>query len=94
MRRSDVDMIKGPMLKNVLLYTFPIILTNLLQLLFNAADLIVVSRYSNIGSIAMAAVGNTGSITNLMVNMFIGLSVGGGIRTACARRIFRFNLGI
>lgn len=84
MRRSDVDMIKGPMLKNVLLYTFPIILTNLLQLLFNAADLIVVSRYSNIGSIAMAAVGNTGSITNLMVNMFIGLSVGGGIRTAHA----------
>ncbi len=84
MRRFDVDMVKGPLLKNVLVFTIPIILTSLLQLLFNAADLIVVSRYSDIGSIAMAAVGNTGSITNLIVNMFIGLSVGGGVRVAHA----------
>ena len=84
MRRSDVDMINGPLLKNVLVYTIPIILTSLLQLLFNAADLIIVSRYSEIKSIAMAAVSATGSITNLIVNLFIGLSVGGGVRVAHA----------
>jgi len=84
MRRSDVDMIHGPLLKNVLVYTIPIILTSLLQLLFNAADLIIVSRYSEIKSIAMAAVSATGSITTLIVNMFIGLSVGGGVRVAHA----------
>lgn len=84
MRRSDVDMIHGPLFKNVLVYTIPIILTSLLQLLFNAADLIIVSRYSDIKSLAMAAVSNTGSITTLIVNMFIGLSVGGGVRVAHA----------
>lgn len=84
MRRSDVDMIKGPLLKNALVYTIPIILTSLLQLLFNAADLIIVSRYSEIKSLAMAAVSNTGSITTLIVNLFMGLSVGGGVRVAHA----------
>ena len=84
MKRFDVDMVKGPLPKNVLVYTIPIIFTNILQLLFNAADLIIVSQYSDIKSLAMAAVGATGAITNLIVNMFIGLSVGGGIRTAHA----------
>ena len=84
MRRSNVDMLHGPLLKNVLVFTIPIILTSLLQLLFNAADLIVVSRYSDIGSVAMAAVGATGAITTLIINMFIGLSIGGGVRVAHA----------
>lgn len=84
LKRSDVDMLKGPLLKSVLVYTIPIILTSLLQLFFNAADLIIVSRYSAIKSIAMAAVSATGSITTLIVNMFIGLSIGGGVCVAHA----------
>lgn len=73
-------MCEGPILKNILIYTFPIILTGLLQLLFNAADLIVVGWFC--GSDSVAAVGSTGSITNLIVNLFIGLSVGAGVAVA------------
>ena len=61
-------------------YTIPIILTSILQLLFNAADLVIVGRFS--GSINVAAVSATGAITNLIVNLFIGLSVGAGVATA------------
>lgn len=73
-------MLEGPLFWNIVLYTIPIILTSLLQLLFNAADLVVVGRFC--GSISVAAVGATGSLTNLMVNFFIGLSVGAGVTVA------------
>ena len=75
-------MLHGPLLGSIVKYTIPIILTSLLQLLFNAADLIVVGRFC--GSISVAAVGATGSLTNLMVNFFIGLSVGTGVTVAHA----------
>lgn len=73
-------MLQGPLAGSILLYTIPIILTSLLQLLFNAADLVVVGRFC--GSISVAAVGSTGAITNLVVNLFIGLSVGAGVAVA------------
>lgn len=73
-------MLQGPLLKNVILYTVPIILTSWLQLLFNAADLVVVGQFN--GSNSLAAVGATGAITNLIVNLFIGLSVGAGVGVA------------
>lgn len=73
-------MLEGPLFWNIILYTIPIILTSLLQLLFNAADLVVVGRFC--GSVSVAAVGATGSLTNLMVNFFIGLSVGAGVTVA------------
>lgn len=73
-------MLRGPLLKNIVVYTIPIILTSLLQLLFNAADLVVVGRFC--GSVSVAAVGATGAITNLIVNLFIGLSVGAGVTVA------------
>lgn len=75
-------MLQGPLFWNIITYTVPIILTSLLQLLFNAADLIVVGQFC--GSVSVAAVGATGSITNLMVNFFIGLSVGAGVTVAHA----------
>ncbi len=75
-------MLDGPLFPNIVLYTIPIILTSLLQLLFNAADLVVVGRFC--GSVSVAAVGATGSITNLIVNLFIGLSVGAGVSVAHA----------
>lgn len=80
MSKRNIDMLNGSLFKNVVAYTIPIILTGLLQLLFNAADLVIVGRYC--GSISVAAVGATGSITNLIVNLFIGLSVGTGVIVA------------
>ncbi len=80
MRRDNKTMLQGPLLSNIILYTIPIILTSWLQLLFNAADLIVVGQAN--GSNSLAAVGATGAITNLIVNLFIGLSVGAGVCVA------------
>lgn len=71
---------EGPIFKSVIIYTIPIILTGLLQLLFNAADLIVVGWFS--GSDSVAAVGATSALTNLIVNLFIGLSLGAGVAVA------------
>ncbi len=82
MSKRSIDMLNGSLFKNVIAYTIPIILTGLLQLLFNAADLVVVGRFC--GSISVAAVGATGAITNLIVNLFIGLSVGTGVIVAQA----------
>lgn len=73
-------MLEGRLFPSIVRYTIPIILTSLLQLLFNAADLVVVGRFC--GSISVAAVGSTGSITNLLINFFIGLSVGAGVAVA------------
>lgn len=80
--RNRSTMTQGPMALNILLYTIPIVLTSWLQLLFNAADLVVVGRFC--GSLSVAAVGSTSAITNLIINLFIGLSVGAGVCTAHA----------
>ena len=82
MKVRSGNLLEGPLLPNIITYTIPIILTSLLQLLFNAADLVVVGRFC--GSVSVAAVGATGSITNLIVNLFIGLSVGAGVSVAHA----------
>lgn len=80
MKKTNQNMLQGPLLGSIISYTVPIILTSVLQLLFNAADLVVVGRFC--GSISVAAVGATGSITALIVNLFIGLSVGAGVTVA------------
>ena len=74
--------LRGPLFWNIVKYTVPIILTSVLQLLFNAADLVVVGRFC--GSLSVAAVGATGSVTNLIINLFVGLSVGAGVTVAHA----------
>lgn len=80
MKKLDNNMVSGPLFLNIVFYTIPIILTSILQLLFNAADLVVVGQFC--GSISVAAVGATGSITNLLVNFFVGLSIGVGVSVA------------
>jgi len=80
LKKQNQNMLQGPLLGSIISYTVPIILTSVLQLLFNAADLVVVGRFC--GSISVAAVGATGSITALIVNLFIGLSVGAGVTVA------------
>lgn len=84
MSKINKDMCNGPLLKQMILYTIPIILTGVLQLLFNAADLVIVGRFGTSGSNAVAAVGATSSLTNLMLNFFIGCSVGSGVTVAQA----------
>lgn len=81
MKRFRQDMLTGPLFPSIVSYTIPIILTGLLQLLFNAADLVVVGSK---GDIFLSAVGATNSITNLIVNLFIGLSAGAGVTLAHA----------
>ena len=73
-------MLEGPLFPNIIRFAIPVILTSVLQLLFNAADLIVVGRFC--GSVSVAAVGATGAIINLMINFFIGLSIGVGVTVA------------
>lgn len=79
---KQIDMVSGPLTKNIIAYTVPVMLTGILQLLFNAADLVVVGRFASETSIA--AVGATGSIIGLIVNCFMGLSVGTGVTIAHA----------
>ncbi len=82
MKRRTVDMLNGTLLPNIIWYALPLIASGLLQLLYNAADLIVVARFT--GGTALAAVGSTGPLVNLIVNVFIGVSVGAGVAIARA----------
>ena len=80
LRNRDMDMCSGPLFGKILMFSFPIMAMNVLQLLFNTADMVVVGHFS--GSEALAAVGSTGSIINLIVNLFMGLSVGTSVVVA------------
>jgi len=73
----EIDMCNGPLLSKIILFYIPLMLSGILQLLFNAADVAVVGRFA--GNEALAAVGSTSSLTNLLVNLFIGLSVGANV---------------
>lgn len=78
--KYEIDMCNGPLLGKILLFSIPLMLSGVLQLLFNAADIIVVGRYA--GDTALAAVGATTSLINLLINLFIGLSVGTNVIVA------------
>lgn len=76
----EIDMCNGPLLGKILLFAIPLMLSGILQLLFNAADIIVVGRF--VGHEALAAVGSTSALINLLINVFIGLSVGTNVLVA------------
>lgn len=83
MKKSyEMDMCSGPILKKILIFSIPLMLSGVLQLLFNAADVIVVGRFA--GSQSLAAVGSTTALINLLINIFIGLSVGANVVVARA----------
>ncbi len=88
-KAKNIDMLSGPLLRPMISYTIPIILTGFLQLMFNAADVAVVGRFA--GDNALAAVGSNGSLTSLIVNLFIGLSVGANVvaARACGAQDFK-----
>lgn len=79
-KKYQSNMLEGPLFGGVIAYTIPVMLSGILQLLFNAADLIIVGKFC--GSVSVGAVGATGSLTALIVNLFVGLSVGAGVAVA------------
>ncbi len=76
----EIDMCNGPLLGKILAFSIPLMLSGMLQLLFNAADIVVVGQFA--GNDSLAAVGSTSSLINLLVNLFIGLSVGANVLVA------------
>ena len=78
MKRSfEMNMCEGPIFKKIIIFSIPLMLSGIMQLLFNAADIVVVGRFS--GSESLAAVGSTSSLINLLINLFIGISVGANV---------------
>ncbi len=69
-----MDMCNGPLLKKIIIFALPLMLSGFLQLFFNAADMVVAGQYA--GSNALGAVGSTSSLINLIVNVFMGVSTG------------------
>lgn len=78
--RYEIDMTNGPLLGKIVTFAVPLALSGILQLLFNAADMVVAGQFA--GSQALAAVGSTGALINLIINLFIGLSVGVNVLVA------------
>lgn len=79
-QKHEIDMCNGPLLGKVLIFSLPLMLSGILQLLYNAADVAVVGRFA--GSASLAAVGSTSSLIHLIINLFIGLSVGASVVVA------------
>ena len=77
-----MDLTAGPVVSGIIRYTIPIVLSSVLQLLFNAADLMVVGQFC--GSLSVGAISSTGAITNLIINLFVGFSIGAGVCVAHA----------
>ncbi len=76
-KNYEIDMCSGPLLGKILLFSLPLMLSSILQLLFNAADVIVVGQFA--GSHDMAAVGSTAALFNMIVNIFVGLATGSSV---------------
>ena len=77
--KHSMDLTRGPVMKNLLIFAFPILLSNLLQQLYQSADVIVVGNFASDPTVSLAAVGSTASITNLFLNLFLGLAVGANV---------------
>ena len=79
-RTVNLNMTQGPLLGKIIRFSVPLMLSGMLQLLYNAADVVVVGRFA--GAAALAAVGSTGALVNLLVNLFMGVSVGCNVLVA------------
>ena len=79
-KQTAIDMCSGPVLGKILMFSLPLMASGILQLLFNAADVMVVGNFC--GSVAMAAVGSNGAVINLIVNLFLGISIGTNVLVA------------
>ncbi|MEZ3447622.1 MAG: MATE family efflux transporter [Lachnospiraceae bacterium] len=79
-KEYEIDMCSGSVFGKMLLFALPLMCSSILQLLFNAADIVVVGRFA--GDNALAAVGSNTALINLLTNLFVGLSVGSNVLTA------------
>ena len=79
-KHYEMDMTSGPLLGKIVRFSLPLMATGVLQLLYNAADIVVVGQFA--GSSALAAVGSTGALINLIVSVFMGLSTGVSVAVA------------
>ncbi len=77
--KRTLDFTKGSILKKLVVFTIPIILSNLLQHFYTMTDRIVVGRFAENGEIALAAVGSTGQATALILNLFVGVAIGANV---------------
>ena len=75
--KYEIDMCNGPMMKKLIAFSIPLVLSSNLQLLFNAVDIIVVGKFS--GSTSLAAVGSTTALINLLINLIMGISTGASV---------------
>ena len=80
MKKYEMDMCSGSIFKKMLMFALPLMCSSILQLLFNAADIVVVGRFA--GDNALAAVGSNTALINLLTNLFVGLSIGSNVLTA------------
>lgn len=78
--KYEIDMVNGTIMPKLITFAIPLMLSGILQLLFNAVDIIVVGRFS--GSQSLAAVGSTSSLINMLTNLFIGISLGANVLAA------------
>lgn len=78
--KYEIDMCNGSLMDKLISFAFPLMVSGILQLMFNALDLVVVGRFS--GSQALAAVGSTTALINVFINLFIGISLGANVMTA------------
>ena len=78
--RYEIDMCNGSIMDKLISFSIPLMLSGILQLLFNAVDIIVVGRFA--GSQALAAVGSTTALINVFTNLFIGVSLGANVLAA------------
>ena len=78
--KAQRDMCRGPLKKQIITFAVPLVFTGLLQIFFHAADLMVVGRFASYR--ALAAVGSTGSLTMLIINVFLGISIGTNVLVA------------
>ena len=77
---NQIDMTEGSIFNKLVKFSIPLVFSSFLQVLFNAVDVIVVGRFA--GDNSLAAVGSTGSLVNLLVNLFMGLSIGTNVVAA------------
>lgn len=78
--KFEIDMCNGPIMSKLISFSVPLILSGMLQLMFNAVDIIVVGQFS--GSTSLAAVGSTTALINVFVNLFMGISLGANVVSA------------
>lgn len=78
--KYEIDMCNGSIMDKLISFSLPLMLSSILQLMFNAVDIVVVGRFS--GSQALAAVGSTTALINIFTNLFIGISLGANVLAA------------